>query len=480
MKTVILLIFMIISARAASNCSSSWTEYKTVREVSLRYSSENENEFKVNRTTRFRCSNDSIIQFKTHWTTREEFDENVQNFEIIGTDIQTSCLGENCENIMLQVSVDFQTRLWRFCCLCILPAWTEWSSSISGNYFFAVKNCDKLYWTNWIETTSCSTSTVIIRRRTCMDCDGDALEQKYCDATGHAVDENDCNHYWGNWTEWPCVTTGCNTVGERVRTRQCLYDEGREVTDVRLCSNGNESAIMKKKCTNRTIPAECLSQTSSVTNNAEINKGFYFGIGVAVALIVILCILLVIMRYRRLKSTQFLPTNTANPNQSSYELANATVKVSEQSDNVSRAFDFSQQNPAVAHRFANSTTTTATINDRSFRDLKSTKQNKLEDDSVEEPVAYDYAQTNRSNAKTFDQAPDRDMYVTKTRDVSNAYAIATRADPNLYEIEDLSQDAASNLPTALSVEDKPKQNNTYSSLQSSSGVVESTYSKLER
>ena len=478
MKTVILLIFMIISARAASNCSSSWTEYKTVQEVSLRYSSENENEFKINRTTRFRCSNDSIIHFKTHWNIREEFDENVQNFEIISTDIQTSCLGKNCENIMLQVSVDFQTRLWPFCCFCIRPSWSEWSSSISGNYFFMVKNCDKLYYTSWIET-SCSTSTVTIRR-TCMDCDGDALEQKYCDATGHAVDKNDCNHYWGNWTEWPCVTTGYNTVGERVRTRQCLYDNGDESTDVRLCTNGNESAIMKEKCTNTTIPAECLSQTSSVTNNAEINKGFYFGIGVAVALIVILCILLVFMRYRRLKSTQFLPNNTANPNQSSYELTNATVKTSEQSDNVSRPFEFRQQNLTVAHRFANSTTTTASVNERSFRDLKSTKQNKLEDESVEEPVAYDYAQTNRSNAKTFEQAPDRDVHVTETPEVSNAYAIATRTDPNLYEIEDLSQHAASNLPTALSVENEPEQNNTYSSLQSSSGVVESPYSKLER
>ena len=137
-----------------------------------------------------------------------------------------------------------------------------------------------------------------------MDCDGDAFEQRYCDATGHAVDENDCDYYCGNWTEKPCVTTGCNTVEERVRTRQCLYDEGREVADVRLCSISNESAIMKEKCINNTIPIERFFYTSSETGNADINS-FCFGIGVAVALIVILCILLVIVRYPRLTSTHF-------------------------------------------------------------------------------------------------------------------------------------------------------------------------------
>ena len=478
MKAVILLIFMVISTRAASNCSSSWTEYKPVREASFKYSSENENEFTVSRTIRYQCTNDSIIQLKTNWTTREEFDENDQNFRLNRIDIKTSCPRENCENIMLQVSVDFQTRL-RLACLFFCPTWSDWSSSISGNYFFAVKNCDKLYWTNWIETTSCATSDVIIRRRTCMDCDGDALEQNYCDATGHAVDENDCNHYWGNWTKWPCVTNGCNTVGERVRTRQCLYDEGHESTDVRLCSSGNESAIMKEKCINTTIPAECLSQTSSGTSNSDI-MGFYFGIGVAAALIVILCNLLVFMRYRRLKSSHFSPNNTANPNPTSYEFANATVKTSEQSDHLSQPFEFSQQNLATAHQFADLTTTTATVNDRCFRDLKSTEQNKLEDESVNEPVAYDSAQINCSNANTFEQASDQDVYVIETPDVSNGYEIAMRADPNVCQIEDLSSHAESNLQTALSIDDNPEQSNTYSSLQSSSGVMESNYSRLKR
>ena len=476
MKTVILL--MVISACSASNCSSNWTEYKTVQEASFRYSSVNENEFIVNRTIRYRCFNNSIIQFKTNWTTREKFDENVQNFRLNDVDIQTSCLGKNCENIMLQVSVDFQTRLWRTCCFRFCRKWTDWSSTISGKYFFAVKNCDKLYWTSWIETTSCATSAVTIRRRTCMDCDGDALEQKYCDATGHAVDKNDCNHHWGNWTEESCVTTGCNTAGERVRTRQRLYVNGHEAADVRLCSNSNESAFMQKEeCINTTIPAECLSQISSGTGNAHI-MGFYLGIGVAVAMIVILCVLLVFARYRRLKSTHLPRNATAKTNQTSpYEFANASVKADEQSNDVSQPAEISQQNSTETHEFANPTTS---ANYRSLKDFKSTEQNKHEGELVENRGVYDIAQLDGSNAHSFEQASDQEVYVIETPDVSNAYAIVTGADPHVHKIKDSSQHPESNLPTAHSIEENSEQNNNYSSLLSSSGVMECTYSKLER
>ena len=148
-------------------------------------------------------------------------------------------------------------------------------------------------------------------KRTCMDCDGDALEQKYCEATGIAVDKNECNHYWGKWTEGLCVTTGCNIVGERVVTRQCLYADEREANKVQLCSKSNESAVMKENCINNTIPNECLPQASPETGNSD-NTGFYVGIGVAVALIVILCILLGIVIYRRHKPEDFSRTNISN------------------------------------------------------------------------------------------------------------------------------------------------------------------------
>ena len=73
-----------------------------------------------------------------------------------------------------------------------------------------------------------------------------------------AVEETDCIHFWGSCTEGLCITTGCNSVGERVRTRQRSYNEGLDAIDVMLCSNDNESAIMAEECINATIPAECL------------------------------------------------------------------------------------------------------------------------------------------------------------------------------------------------------------------------------
>ena len=313
----------------------------------------------------------------------------------------------------------------------------RWKYLATGENSYLRKNCEKLYWTNWIKTTNCATSLRIMSRRSCVDCDGDALEQKICDATGRAVEEADCNNFWGNWTEGLCVTTSCTTVGELVRTRLCLYDEGLEAINVMLCSNGNQSAIMSEECINATIPAECLPQTSSGTGDSN-NMGFYIGIRVAVALIVVLCILHVLVRYQRHKSPQFPPNNTANPNLPSYEFANATVKTSQDLDNVSRPVELSQQHPADAYHFANPTTSE---NHQSIDDLISAKQNKPEIESVEKPVAYDIAQIDRSNAQRFVQVPDQDVY-----------EISTPGDPNVY----------------------------YSSLQSSGDVVESTYSKLER
>ena len=72
------------------------------------------------------------------------------------------------------------------------------------------------------------------------------------------------------------------------------------------------------------------------------------------------------------------------------------------------------------------------------------------------------------------------MYVIETSDVSNAYNIATRAETNVYEIEHPKLHADSNLSTAQSIETKQELRNIYSSLQPSSGVVESTNSRLDR
>ena len=471
MKTVIVvvLVFTVTFADTAINCPSSWSEYKTVQEVSYRHSVSRENEVIVNRLVMYQCSEKNDIKFNTTWSVQKNSTESFSRFRLQLDDISKFCLNQNCTDIVLKIRVNYQRRVFYR-----NTGWTRWAFwTTTGENSFLKKNCDKLYWTNWITTSTCETSSYIIRNRACMDCDGDALEQKYCDATGDAVAQENCNHYWGNWIERSSVTTGCNTIGERVRTRQCLYDDRREANNVQFCFKSNESAVMKEKCTNNTIPVECLPQASTGTGDAN-NTAFYVGIGVAIALIVTLCILLVIVRCRRHKPELFAPTIVANPTvPSSCAFTNSTKKPNEQPDGVPQPAEINQPNPADEYQFANLTTS---ANKWPFKSLDLAEQNKRKN----EPVACNVAQINESDACRFEQASDHRAYEIETPDASNVYDIATSGDPNVYEVEDCFQHADSNLPTVHSLEDEHGHSNTYSSLQSSNAFVESTYSKLER
>ena len=467
MKTItaVMLVFTLTFADAAINCPLSWTEYKTVKEISYQHSVSRENEVIVDRLVMYQCSEKNDIKFNTTWSVRKNSTENFDSFRLQLNDISNDCLNRNCSDIVLKIRVNYQFRFRRND-----GEWSQWRLWTTGENSYLKKNCDKLYWTNWIETSSCETSSYIIRNRTCMDCDGDTLEQKYCDATGIAVDKNECNHYWGNWTEGLCVTTGCNVVGERVATRQCLYDDEREANKVELCSKSNESAVMRENCINNTIPNECVPQASPGTGNSD-NTGFYVGIGVAVALIVILCILLGIVIYRRHKPGHFPRTDISNRTAlSSCAFTNSTKKPN---DNASQPAEINQLNPAGVYQFANPTTS---ANEWSFKGLNQAEQNKLKN----EPAAYDMTQIDGSNAYNFVQPSGQDVYEIETQNASNVYNIATSGDPNVYEVEERCQHANSNLQTAHSFEDEQGHSNTYSSLQSSNDVVESMYSILER
>ena len=329
---------MITSATKLTCPTTTWTLYKNIEDdatglYKIEYS-DYEVKFTLNRTIIYLCFSNYTVQFKTNWSvnatrTDDYYNNYYYNYQRFVGRVTDNCNKQPArgDHIRLKMKIKEETRYL---------TWYSWENKkLVSEFSYLKKNCDKLYWTNWIETSTCEASSLIIRKRTCMDCDGDALEQIYCDASGDAVDENDCNHYWGSWIEEPCVTTGCNTVGERVRARQCLYDNGREAIIVRLCSDGNESAVMKQKCINNSFSNDCEPQASPGTSKSN-NVGLYVGIGMAVALIVILCILLVIVRYRRQKSTHFPQIDIAHQNQTSpYEFANARVETEELLDNVS-------------------------------------------------------------------------------------------------------------------------------------------------
>ena len=53
------------------------------------------------------------------------------------------------------------------------------------------KNCNKLYWSSWVEATDCSALQLANHTRTCIDCDGDKIEpalKPLCNGTKMKID----------------------------------------------------------------------------------------------------------------------------------------------------------------------------------------------------------------------------------------------------------------------------------------------------
>ena len=71
--------------------------------------------------------------------------------------------------------------------------------SLLGNVTYLHKNCDKLYWTNWIETASCSLLRHWDYTRNCEDCDGNEVDEKHCD--GNSTIQKIANRFGSEWIE---------------------------------------------------------------------------------------------------------------------------------------------------------------------------------------------------------------------------------------------------------------------------------------
>ena len=175
--------------------------------------------------------------------------------------------------------------------------------------YYVYKNCDKLCWTNWIETTNCSISHEKNYVRICADCDSDSADEKFCN--GNPTMQDDCQPTWGAFIkDGPCVVTGCNpNAGEQIKRRECIYDDGSAAKNPKLCSN--QSTRVAEQCTNYTLLIECTAHTSSATEFD--NMCLYIGIGVALALIVIFCIVLAVALYLRRKYRTNSTPNQINP-----------------------------------------------------------------------------------------------------------------------------------------------------------------------
>ena len=249
----------------------------------------------IRRVTDYRCSNDNDVELRSRRRGQTSGPSWVRYSNTFFQRFFETC-EEECDSQNITVHVKYQNNYN-----------DEWY--LLGNFTYVYKNCDKLYWTNWIETTNCSISRERNHIRNCADCDSDTVDEKYCDGN-HTLQEN-CQPTWGAYIEeGPCVVTGCDpNAGEQTKRRECIYGDGSEATNPKLCSN--QSTRVAEQCTNNTLPIECTARTSSATETEFDNTSLYSGIGVA--LIVIFFIVLAVVLYRRRKYQTNSTPNPINP-----------------------------------------------------------------------------------------------------------------------------------------------------------------------
>ena len=449
---VLFFTFFLASAERAITCSTYFlTEYKTVVEGPWLFVIESDSYTPtVNRTirrnTEYRCSDDNDVEF---FTTRDGYtgaDQWVLEKYYFRQLFSEICEDE-CDSKIVMTQVEYQL-------------WYSHTWKLLGKFTYLYKNCDKLYWTNWIETTNCSFSRHRNFMRFCEDCDGDSVEDIYCN--GNSTMQEICQPTWGEWIkEGPCVVTSCNPkAGEQIKSRVCVYGDGSKAAN-ELCSN--HSAMVTEQCTNNTLQINCIANVSSPTESNSIlsdpissdntlfdNTSLYIGIGVALTLIVLLCILLAVVLYCRQK---YRTNSTPSQNNNTHEL------------------------PAVTRPIAN-------------------ELNGLNRDQSVVPSPYDCDQIPSSHEYELEQPISQPMSKNSQHEFSRVIELKKSVIPNAYEFEQQENlneyEYASNMPqganrpavsqpTFSTVQKHGKfveESIEYSSLARTNPVAESEYSTL--
>ena len=277
-KEVLLLCLFIASTSACANnrppCFSLWQTYRQVHEgpwlFDIPGTVKGIVSFTVYRTTEYRCSNTTTALFRTN---RSIFETTQSTSENHNFQFRTSGLGfcdQDCEAKNVTVNTDHRNYFPG-------AGWTSWT--FLGSFLYLHKNCDRIYWSNWIETSNCKNSSKINYKRSPKDCDGDEISNIYLAES--STKSKDCNHFWSNWVDESCVAIGCNSTGQRVRRRQCLYENVGESADFHLCSN--QSAVMTEQCNTISNSSECEFTSSPSTPNSAV---YYIIIGVVVVFLI--------------------------------------------------------------------------------------------------------------------------------------------------------------------------------------------------
>ena len=304
---IISVVAMVVSATYELQCPQlHWVEYKAVNEDSwsilLPTSASNDH---VNvtlwRRMDYWCSSTNLffdafitIQFRAS----EEIDK-TREFRSIGFN-GGDCL-PHCRGVLQQrqLTQRYDNYFYEY-----YDAWSSWT--YLANLVFSKTNCESLHLTQWVQTSNCLTSPNLVYARNCTDCDGDYIDTRYCNEI--SLSQVPCRHAWSEWTKGDCVSSRCNSSGERVRTRNCLYGNGSEALNVQLCSD--ESPNITEPCVANITTNDC----NFYTHHTDVgsNVGLSVGIGAAFALLVVLTVLLTCVIYSRRKRDQLNQTVNVN------------------------------------------------------------------------------------------------------------------------------------------------------------------------
>ena len=323
MITILAFLFVLVGiSKSGIICpKQSWTLFKNVTEegswsfrVLTNYSmSTTLVQIKMCKTMRYRCPNENEVELSTsqgfrYWRQDQGNIEQKLNFTTSEETCKLDCNNVtnrigfcNLECISdVEVTLTVEVRYRRSSGSGDDKQWAKWEET--GQFPYLYKNCNKLYWSSWIETSNCTSSAQTTFSRSCMDCDGDEVQQKYCE--GNFNKQTQCQPLWGPWAKaGPCEVILCNSTGERVRRRMCLYGDGSQSPDPKLCSN--QSAIVKEQCAwDVKQQATACQPTQSEGGGQPDNTSVSVGIGIAVLLIFVLGFGLTAVRWRRRQQNQ--------------------------------------------------------------------------------------------------------------------------------------------------------------------------------
>ena len=123
-----------------------------------------------------------------------------------------------------------------------MPSWSKW----------LIGNCS---------ATKCNLTGQTIKSRKCLYGDRtEAANTDLCSSEFSSLTEKckpifvslenltkivECNPFWSAWLITNCSSIGCNSTGNRVKTRKCLHGGGTETQDILMCSSQPEVIIQQ-------------------------------------------------------------------------------------------------------------------------------------------------------------------------------------------------------------------------------------------